>query len=585
MALADKVTITIGNETLKDYLDLNLQQNIFGHHSLEIACRREHVSEADDTKIFEQVHKNYLGSKISLEIALNDKTKTKFTGIVTELKASKMNDAQTDTIVIVAASPDILMDDGEHCRTFEDKPLKGIVDKILNEYQLNPKYADPVNASNSLPYTVQYKESAFAFLTRLASKKGQWFYYDGEEIVFGARKTKKTDLNFGIDLTNFNLNLKLEDLKFKYLSYDYINNKVISSDSGNKTVSKLSKTAEVAYGISGNKFKHETLSFYNHSLEKSKEQSQLDDRVKLIKSAIAAGLVNMSGSSVNANLVLGGEISITETTRDKKNQKTIDHGSYIITSLSHTCDRNGTYQNNFTAVPVEIEVPPFSSPHAIPFCETQVAKVMDNHDPEQLGRVRVQFLWQEAENTMSPWIRMVSPHTGDKKGFYFIPEISEEVLVSFEGGNAEKPYVVGSMYHGKAKPDSAWVNDKDDFKGIRTRSGHTIEFSDKDGKEELKIYDSGKDNYVITLASHSSKITIESKGDIEIKAQGNFTVEAQKDVKIKGQNMNLESQMNMNIKGTSVKNEASGQMEIKGAMAKIDGGGILEQKAGLIKIN
>jgi uncharacterized protein involved in type VI secretion and phage assembly len=574
MALTEKVKIQIGKEDIGDFLNLNLQQNIFGHHSLEIVCCRDDFEE-ENGFILKNSDK-FLGNKITMSIKVSDKEKVEFEGIVTEVKASKMQDSQSDTLVIEAASPDFILDDGEHCRTFEEKSLKTIVETVLNEYNLNAVNVKPTS-KDLMSYTVQYKESAYAFLTRLASKKGEWFYYDGVDIIFGKRKIKEVPLEFGAELFNFSFSLKIDDLKFKYLAYDYLNNKTITSDSTDGKMdisSSLSEKGKDAYKKSNEHFKHETQSLYNHSLTKSKEQDHLDSRVKLIKQAVASGFISCSGSSDNAALTLGCEIHIKDTLKDGN---TDNHGKYIITSLSHSCDHSGNYQNNFTALPSEIGVPPYSSPHAIPFCETQIAKVMDNNDPETLGRIRVQFIWQEHENTQSPWIRIVSPHAGKEKGFYFIPEIGEEVMVAFEGGNAEKPYVIGSMYHGKAKPDSKWVNDKDDIKAIRTRSGHTIEFIDTDGKEELKIYDNNKDNYVITLASHSSKITIESKGDLEMEAKG--------DIKIKAQNIKMESGQDLNFKAVSVKNEASGQMEIKASSMKIDGGAQLEQSAGIVKIN
>jgi type VI secretion system secreted protein VgrG len=590
MALAKKVSVlidgknTVDGKDTGDFLDLNLQQNMFGHHSLEIVYRRD-LFEGNDSFILDKSDRLFLGAKISISIEVKSNEKVEFDGIITGVKARKLNDAQSDTIIIEAASPDIMLDDGEHCRTFEDKPLKSIVDKILGEYQLNTDYVKPENASDSLPYTVQYKESAYAFLARMASKKAQWFYYDGVDIIFGARKQKKVNLEFGADLFNFDFSLKLEDLKFKFLSYDYLNNAVISSESGDKKITNLSAKAKVAYDISEKKYKHETLSLYNHSLTKSKEKEHLDKRVKLIKSSITAGFISVNGSTDNPNLVLGCEIKINENAGQGSNKKKVDQGSYIITGLSHTCDRKGNYQNNFNAVPADIEVPPYSTPHAIPFSETQIAKVMDNNDPEKLGRIRVQFIWQESENTITPWIRIVSPHASDEIGFYFIPEISDEVLVAFEGGNAEKPYVMGSMYHGKAKPDSAWVNSTDDIKAIRTRSGHTIEFSDKDGKEEIKIYDNKKDNYVITLASHSKKIMIECKGDIEMEAKG--------DLKIKAKNIEMESQSDFKMKTTNMKIDATSQYEVAAmnitskanAQMKLEASAMIEQKAALIKIN
>lgn len=66
---------------------------------------------------------------------------------------------------------------------------------------------------------------------------------------------------------------------------------------------------------------------------------------------------------------------------------------------------------------------------------------MDNNEPMGMGRVRVQFPWQEEKNQITPWIRLIQPHSGAGKGFHFIPEIGEEVLVGHESQNAEKPFV------------------------------------------------------------------------------------------------------------------------------------------------
>jgi uncharacterized protein involved in type VI secretion and phage assembly len=215
-------------------------------------------------------------------------------------------------------------------------------------------------------------------------------------------------------------------------------------------------------------------------------------------------------------------------------------------------------------------------------------------------------MWQDPN--MTPWIRMVSPHAGDDKGFYFVPEIGEEVLVAFEGGNAEKPYVIGSLWHGKAKPES-WTDEENNVKAIRTRSGHTIEFDDTDGSELIKIYDYNKENYIITLSTHESKISVESKGDITMKAEGDFEIEAVGDLKVKANNIEMKSNQDFKMEATNTTNKANAKMEIsagtqmeqkasagmkidggaqleqKAAMVKIDGGAMLEQKAGLVKIN
>ena len=606
MNFVSKIEISIDGKSLKSFSSLSLQQNIFGHHALEVVFQRD-TFEKEGNLILDESDK-LLGGEIDLKISAENENKNEFKGIITEVIASKTDGSFGGDIVISAQSPDILLDDGEHCRSFENKSLDKIIKQILKEYQFDTKNIKPKTSKDSLPYTVQYKESAYAFLNRLAAKKGEWFFYNGKDLVFGELPSKSFKLKYGVDLFHFDFSLKLDDLKFKYTAYDYLKEEVLTSDSGSQKVSKMSDKAKVAYDKSEKLYTHETQSLYNNSLSESGAKAHLDSRVKLIKSAQASGLVSLNGSTDNPNLILGCEINITETYGEKDKKKTKDHGKYIITSISHSCDRIGNYQNNFSAIPVEIEVPPFTTPHAIPFCETQSAKVMDNNDPEAMGRIQVQFAWQQNENTVSPWIRIITPHSGKEQGFYFIPEIGDEVLVAFEGGNAEKPYVIGSLYHGKAKPDTLFESENN-IKAIRTRSGHTIEFIDKDGSEELKIYDYNKENYVITLASHSKEITIVSQGNIDIKAEGDMSMEATGDMKIKANNIQMESSQdfdmkatNMKIdasskyetKGTNVKSEASAQMEIKAgatmdvkASAKmtVNGGALLEHKGGLIKIN
>src|SRR5690606_10367603 len=125
--------------------------------------------------------------------------------------------------------------------------------------------------------------------------------------------------------------------------------------------------------------------------------------------------------------------------------------------------------------PDVVEVPPYTDVLNPPIAETQPAIVTDNNDPKGLGRVKVKFHWDYE----SPWIRMVQPHGGGNKGFYFIPEAGEEVLVAYEGGNAEKPYVVGTMYNGGQKSGYATANN--DLKVIHSRSGTKIKMNDAEG--------------------------------------------------------------------------------------------------------
>ena len=68
-----------------------------------------------------------------------------------------------------------------------------------------------------------------------------------------------------------------------------------------------------------------------------------------------------------------------------------------------------------------------------------------SNDPKQMGRLRVQFFWQE--DGPAHWARMISPHAGPDRGFMMMPEVGDEVGVMFEDGDPERPVIVGSLWN------------------------------------------------------------------------------------------------------------------------------------------
>ena len=148
--------------------------------------------------------------------------------------------------------------------------------------------------------------------------------------------------------------------------------------------------------------------------------------------------------------------------------------TYRVIKISHY-HSGMEYYNSFEGIPM-MRTPADFDENAFPHSEQQPAIVKDNNDPLGMGRVRVQFLWQAKRNEMTPWIRVVQPYTGGGKGFYFVPEIGEEVLVDFEGGNAERPFVLGAHYNGEAK--SGYHNADNRIKAIHTKSGHKLIFTE-----------------------------------------------------------------------------------------------------------
>ena len=108
--------------------------------------------------------------------------------------------------------------------------------------------------------------------------------------------------------------------------------------------------------------------------------------------------------------------------------------------------------------------------------DAQVAFVENNLDPNKLGRVRVRFPWQLKDGDCSPWIRMATPFATNGGGVTFKPEKGDEVLLNFEDGNIERPYIVGSLQSKYVTDNWGALADR----VIQSKNGHAITFTDKD---------------------------------------------------------------------------------------------------------
>ena len=200
--------------------------------------------------------------------------------------------------------------------------------------------------------------------------------------------------------------------------------------------------------------------------------------------------------------------------------------TYRVIKISHY-HSGMEYYNSFEGIPM-MRTPADFDENAFPHSEQQPAIVKDNNDPLGMGRVRVQFLWQAKRNEMTPWIRVVQPYTGGGKGFYFVPEIGEEVLVDFEGGNAERPFVLGAHYNGEAK--SGYHNTDNRVKAIHTKSGHKLVFT-----EDESILLSDKNGNTLRFDTQGKNIEISAPETISIRCK-NFELNAMEDVSITADN-------------------------------------------------
>ena len=263
----------------------------------------------------------------------------------------------------------------------------------------------------------------------------------------------------------------------------------------------------------------------------------------------------LSGESKNCKLKPAAEICIIDKYIGE------EYGGFYITSVVHSISQGGDYINFFEAVPAEMDLAPIVHHPEPPFCETQLATVVDTNDEDSLGRVKVEFTWQKGKSLVSPWMRVATHYSGPEKGFYVIPEVDDQVLVAFENNNAEKPYVLTGFYNKNTPPQ--WFDSENNIKGFKTKGKNEWKFDDKNQKIEIKAVNeilmqagnkitlktNGEDGSEIFIDVGEGTINLIAK-DVNVTSAENVTVSGGKNIEITaGDEMGVASGSDMSIEG------------------------------------
>ncbi len=171
--------------------------------------------------------------------------------------------------------------------------------------------------------------------------------------------------------------------------------------------------------------------------------------------AEAASAVEIEGASSVRALAAGRLLTLTGSDRF--------NGKYLVTGCTHKYERRGdrvAYANTFTCIPEGLQ---FRSPHTTPrpVAGVQTAVVVgppgETVFADKYGRVKVRFHWDRDDHSSSTWIRVAHPAS---RGFFSVPEVDDEVLIAFEHGDLDRPYILGSLWNAaKPPPQESPQND------------------------------------------------------------------------------------------------------------------------------
>ncbi|MBW4735367.1 type VI secretion system tip protein VgrG, partial [Prevotella melaninogenica] len=218
-------------------------------------------------------------------------------------------------------------------------------------------------------------------------------------------------------------------------------------------------------------------------------------------------------------------------------------GNFIIIEITHEVSQGSYYKNRFKAIPATIKAMP-SPKVRMPLAETQMATVLSNADPEGKGRVRVRMNWQ-TDGMQTSWVRVMTPDGGSSsdvksnRGFVFIPEVGDQVLLGFRHGDPARPYVMGSLFNGTTGGGGGQGNN---CKSLTTRSGSSLKLDDSAGS--VTLHDKGGVSMNFDGGGNS---TLNAKATHSVNAGSNASVNVGKGKCL----LNMDSAGNITLDGNS----------------------------------
>ena len=523
--MVNKLIVDIGIEhiPITHFSRFTLDQRFNEHHTFQLRINHDQIEGTNSITLSNS--KDFIGKNLTVQFGVLDEGSNIFTGIITKVEIAQTHGFQGD-IIVSGYSPDILIDRGPDLGSYLSKDLKTILQQATREtsqndldFQISPVYSDVID------YVIQYKESDFDFINRLSAEYHEWFFYDGRVLHFGEPdKKEEIALIYGRDLHSLQYGMQIVPLNYKNFSYHPQDDQLLSAQAS----SAVSDSADLSHAISASndvysKRSNQPLSIRVNS---QKEISTfVDDQHK----SLVAGMVNISGRGDNPRVGLGRIVDISTSMRHGVNFRVEDFGKFIVTAIHHEIDGIGHYHHVFEGVSADSEKLPVK--HIIkPLADMQLADVVDNKDPLGQGRIKVKFKWTCQTNDPTEWLRVVSPDAGGtgsvtkNRGFVFIPEEGDQVMVGFEEGNVARPIVMGSVFHGGNAEGGYDVNH---LKTISTRSGNIIKLNDTEGSIYLED-------------PSGNTVYMDGKGNISINAPKNMTINV-------GENLNINVGKDSNV--------------------------------------
>ncbi|MBV7529413.1 type VI secretion system Vgr family protein [Chitinophaga sp. sic0106] len=477
-----KVTINIEDTPILHFSAFTLEQRFNAHHYFEL--RFNHDEQGAPGMISLEKSRAFMGKSITVQFGKEMGKEQLFVGKVTRVELSQSH-GYHGTLIISGYSPSILIDRGPDLGSYLNKDLSGIIRKATQDapanelnLTLNPARKEPVD------YMIQYRESDYDFINRLSAEYHEWFFYDGTKLHFGKpEKQEEVKLVYGRDVNSLQYAMQVAPLKSRKFAYKPADDELFKAEAK----AQAGGQPDLAHAVNASNELYSKV-YSQPTNVRIDTKKEMDTFVENEDKANIADLLQITATGDNPEVGLGKIVDVSMSVKEALSFSVQQLGRFLVTAVYHHIDGVGHYYHTFEGITADAEKVPVRE-YDRPFADMQLAIVEDNNDPKGQGRVKVKFKWECSCNDASEWLRVVTPDAGssDKvsknRGFTFIPEKGDQVVVAFEEGNTARPLVMGSVFHGKTGSGGGSANG---VKSLTTRTGSTVTLDDNKGSVTVK---------------------------------------------------------------------------------------------------
>lgn len=459
-------------------------------------------------------------------------------------------------------------------RVFVDQTDSDIITAIAGE---NGLQTETITATTTVhKHVFQDNTSDLAFIQMLARRNGFELQCKLGKLSVKLPATSSTaTLTYGTDLRYFRPRFSSagQVTKVTVKGWDVAAKTPITATKTSSTSHPAMGLGQSGVALTNSKFgASEHVEFNSDIFDSTGAQKLAQARLDEINSKFVVAEGRVSGTVA---IVPGALVTIA-------NAGTKVNGTYAVTSARHIYSPENGYETEFTVegsrpATVSSMIAPQTDPPRVWYGVVPAIVTNNAFDSNvgSAGKVKVKFPWLD-DAKESYWARVASIGAGATRGIVSLPEVNDEVLVAFENGNFNKPYVLGGLWNGQdALPethDTIVVNGAVVQRLWKTRTGHYLNFTEKSDLSTVELKEKGGTslkldgtNKVITLkdADGTFKITIDTQNKKITVTDGTRKVEisdskilvdaASSDVEIKGSNIKLTATANVEIKGATVK--------------------------------